>query len=123
MTMARLVPPPIAVLRPALPAMASMDEIAFCAWVAQADPGAALVYHQGFLAVDTDTVLAGLSPEARGALRQLRDAAFRAAEQGLVHLVQQRLATDRFAYIAIARPRRQGAPASLAAQLLDAQAA
>ena len=123
MTMARLVPPPIPVLRLAIAAPAPMDEIAFCAWVAQADPGAALTYHQGFLVVDTDKTLSTLPPPSRTDLRRLADAAFRAAEHGLVHLVQTRIATDRFAYIAIARPRRQGAPASLAAQLLDAQAA
>jgi hypothetical protein len=50
-------------------------------------------------------------------------AAFRAAEQGLVPLVQERLETDRFAYIAIARPRPKAATASLSALLLDAQAA
>ncbi len=123
MTMAQVVSPSIPPARPAPAAPLPMDEIAFAAWVAQAEPGAVLVYHRGFLVVDADNALVGISPEACRALRHLRAAAFRAAEQGLVHLVQQRLAADRFAYIAIARPRRQGAPASLASQLLDAQAA
>ena len=105
------------------PTSAPVTEITFCAWLAQAEPGATLVYHRGFLAVDTDTPLAGLSPDERKVLRQLRDAAFRAAEQGLVHLAQARLGIDRFAYLAVARPRLEGVTSSLSTLLLDAQAA
>ena len=48
-------------------------------------------------------------------------AALRAAEQGLVHLVQARIGPDQFAYIAIARakPRQSGGPA-LSVRLLQA---
>ncbi|MFU8778865.1 MAG: hypothetical protein ACNA7M_14555 [Roseovarius sp.] len=84
---------------------AEITDIAFCAWVAQAEPGEALVYYRGFLVVDTETELGGLSVKERRALRALADAAFRAAQQGLVHLVQVRMATDRFDYLAIARPK------------------
>jgi len=31
-----------------------LDEIALCAWVAHAEPGEALAYHQGSLAIDRD---------------------------------------------------------------------
>ena len=79
------------------------DEISFCAWVSQAEPGAALIYHRGFLAVDVASLISKLTPEQRRILRDLAAAAWRAAEQGLVHLVQERLAPDRFAYLAIAR--------------------
>ena len=82
-----------------------MSDIAFYAWVSQATEGEALIYYRGFLAVDTETALGGLSAKERRALRALADAAFRAAQQNLVHLVQKRLATDRFAYLAIARPK------------------
>lgn len=98
-----------------------INEISFCAWVAQAEPGEALVYHRGFLVVDADKLLSKLGDESRGALRLLADATFRAAEQGLVHLVQMRLSTDCFAYIAIARTRPRGA--SLSSRLLEAQTA
>ncbi|MCC6006789.1 MAG: hypothetical protein JJU40_03835 [Rhodobacteraceae bacterium] len=97
-----------------------VSEITFCAWVAQAGAGEALVYHRGFLVVDTDKLLSRLAPEARLELRRLADAAFRAAEQGLVHLVQARLATDRFAYIAIARPKPRRSGAALSMRLLEA---
>jgi hypothetical protein len=96
-----------------------VTEISFCAWVAQAEPGDRLEYHRGFLVLDTFALFSGLSDEDRAELRKLADRAFRAAEAGLVHLVQERIDTDRFAYIAIARPKPRHATASLSALLLD----
>jgi hypothetical protein len=89
----------------------ALDEIGLSAWIAQAEPGETLVYHRGFLAVDTFGSASPLSPERRSALRRTADAALRAAEQDLVHLVQARIGPDQFAYIAIARrkPRQAGA--------------
>ena len=123
MTMARLIADPRTSAPCGRAASAPINEISFCAWVAQAEPGATLVYHRGFLLVDTDRLLSKFPVEARGALRLLGDAAMRAAGEGLVHLVQVRLSTNRFAYIAIARPRPKGAPASLSSLLLEARAA
>ena len=97
-----------------------ITEISFCAWIAQAEAGEALIYHQGFLVVDTDPVVSKLPCDERMALRAVADAAFRAAAQGLVHLVQLRLATDRFAYVAIARPKPTPSRAAFAARLLEA---
>lgn len=94
--------------------------IAFCAWVSQATDGEALVYYRGFLAVDMETELGHLSLKERHALRALADAAFRAAQQGLVHLVQVRMATDRFAYLAIARPKAPERKSNSLARLLAA---
>jgi len=81
----------------------ALDEIGLSAWIAQAEPGETLVYHCGFLAVDTFGSASPLSPERRSTLRRTADAALRAAEQGLVHLVQARIGPDQFAYIAVAR--------------------
>lgn len=92
------------IARDLIPA-SDITDIAFCAWVSEATEGEALVYYCGFLAVDTESELGGLSVKERRALRALADAAFRAAQHSLVHLVQRRLATDRFAYLAIARPK------------------
>jgi len=100
-----------------------ITDIDLFAWIAQAETGDALIYHSGFLVVDADKSVSTLPTDRRLALRRMADAAFRAAEQGLVHLVQERLETDRFAYIAIARPKPKAASASLSALLLDAQAA
>ena len=100
-----------------------LTEIEFCAWIAQALPGDRLVYHRGFLAFDVHSLLTGLSEGERDQLRRLGARAFTAAEQRLVHLVQERIGPDRFAYIAIARPRPKAAAVSLSALLLDEQEA
>ena len=103
---------------------APLTEIEFCAWVAQAVPGDRLEYHRGFLVLDTFAAISKLGQNERVELDLLARRAFWAAEQGLVHIVQERVATDRFAYIAIARPKPKAATASLSALLLaDAEAA
>jgi len=98
----------------------ALDEIGLSAWIAQAEPGETLVYHRGFLAVDTVGSASPLSPERRSTLRRTADAALRAAEQDLVHLVQARIGPDQFAYIAIARRKPRQAGASLSVRLLEA---
>ena len=98
-------------------------EIEFCAWVAQALPGDRLEYHRGFLVLDTFPLFSRLDDKARDALRKLADRSFHAAEQGLVHLVQERVGPDCFAYIAVARPKPKSAIISLSALLLEEEAA
>jgi len=100
-----------------------LSEIEFCAWVAQAAPGDRLEYHRGYLVLDTYPLFSALDDKARGELARLAGRAFWAAEQGLVHLVQEREGPDRFAYIAVARPKPKRAAASLSALLLEEQAA
>ncbi|THD71306.1 hypothetical protein E7681_18315 [Thalassobius vesicularis] len=81
------------------------DDIAFYAWVSLADPGAAVSYHRGFLAVDKGSLMSRLTPSQQAKLSGIADAAWRASEQKLVHLVQERLGPDLFEYRAIARPK------------------
>ena len=100
-----------------------LTEIEFCAWVAQAAPGDRLEYHRGFLVLDTFPAFSNLPDAQRAELLKLASRAFWAAEQGLVHLVQERVGADRFAYIAVARPKPKAAAASLSALLLEEQAA
>ncbi len=94
-------------------------EIEFCAWVAQALPGDRLEYHRGFLVLDTFPLFSRLDDKARDALRKLANRTFHAAEQGLVHLVQERVGPDCFAYIAVARSKPKTASISLSALLLE----
>jgi len=82
-----------------------VSEIDLMAWVDVADPGARLEYHRGFLVIETTAAISKLSKADLGGLRATADAAYRLSELGLVHLVQERIDTDRFAYIAIARPK------------------
>lgn len=100
-----------------------LNEIEFCAWVAQAVPGDRLEYHRGFLALDTFELFTRLDDKARAELSKMAGRAFWAAEQGLVHLVQERLAPDRFSYVAIARPKPKTASVSLSELLLAEEAA
>jgi hypothetical protein len=95
-----------------------MDDVTFCAWVAQAAPGDVLIYHRGFLGVDRDSGISTLPEAERRKLSDLGNAAYRAFQSGVVHLVQARLDIDHFAYIAIARPRPEAAAASLSRMLL-----
>ena len=96
-----------------------LDDAGIAAWIACAEPGDELVYHRGFLAVDTASVISKLSDERRQVLRRVADAALRAEKQGLVHLVQSRLGPDQFAYIAIARPKPK-LPGAKSVRLLEA---
>ena len=101
----------------------ALDEVGLSAWIAQAAPGETLVYHRGFLAVDATSVISKLPAEQQRTLRLVASAARRAAEQGLVHLVQARIGPDQFAYIAVARPKPKAAAVSLSALLLAEQEA
>lgn len=97
----------------------TLTDIDFLAWIATAEPGASLEYHRGFLCVDCAELVTKLEASDRKRLLTLSDVAARAERAGLVHLVQRRVATDIFAYLAIARPRpRHKAPALTA--LLEA---
>lgn len=95
-----------------------LTEIEFCAWVAQAVPGDRLEYHRGFLVLDIFPMFARLPDQQRAELARLGSRALWAAEQRLVHLVQERLGPDQFAYIAVARPKPKAAAVSLSALLL-----
>ena len=100
-----------------------LSEIDFAGWVGAAAPGDRLEYHRGFLAVDLMLPFSGQPGPDRVALRRLALRAWWASEHRLVHLVQERLGPDLFAYIAIARPKPKRAEVSLAALLVDAEAA
>lgn len=86
------------------------DDISFFAWVSLADAGATVSYHRGFLAVDTGSLMSRLTPSQQATLRGIAEAAWRASEQNLVHLVQERLGPDLFEYRAIARPKPRATP-------------
>jgi hypothetical protein len=100
-----------------------LSEMGFAGWVGAAAPGDRLEYHRGFLAVDIIPVISKLPETERAELGKLGARAWWATEQRLVHLVQERLGPDLFVYIAIARPKPKHAEVSLAALLVDAEAA
>jgi hypothetical protein len=99
------------------------SEIESCAWTGAARPGEMLEYYRGFLAEDVVAVISTLSELDRASLRKLAARAWWAAERDLVHLVQRRNGPDDFSYLAITRPRRQGALPDFATQIIKEEAA
>lgn len=99
-----------------------VTDAALAGWLGQAEPGDVLEYYQGFLVLDTSPMAKRLSDADRTALVKVARRALWAAEHDLVHLVQRRLGTEAFAYLAIARPRPRKGIASLST-LLAAEAA
>lgn len=99
----------------------AVSEITLMAWVDVAEPGTRLVYHRGFLVVDTTPNVSTLGKAMLEDLRVTANAAYRLSELGRVHLVQERLGPDRFAYLAIARPQK-GAVRTVAVKQLAAAA-
>jgi hypothetical protein len=114
---------PMTTARPSRIQPPRLTEIELCAWVAQAEPGAVLEYHRGFLALDR-TSFGGLKDTpARVALAQLGARAHDLAERGLVHLVQHRHGPEDYSYLAIARPRARGALPDFASLTITEEAA
>ena len=99
-------------------AMRRLTETAFCAWIAQAGSGDALIYHRGLLALDASPHGQTFHGQDRKELGRVARRAWWAAEQGLVHLVQRRNGPDDFTYLAIARPRPKELSATLSSVLL-----
>ena len=98
-----------------------LTEAQFCAQVGQSAPGVAIEYHRGFLAIDTLRAGSPLSEVDRRELARLRRRAFWAAEKKLVHLVQRRLGSDRFAYLAITRRHPKSVQSALLTLLAQDQ--
>ncbi len=95
-----------------------LTETTFCAWLGQAHPGDALVYHRGVLALDASISSQTPDSDAHRELGRVARRAWWAAEQGLIHLLQRRNGPDDFTYLAIARPRPKELSATLSSVLL-----
>lgn len=95
-----------------------LSDAAFCAWIAQAQPGDRLEYHRGVLTMDASVDSNEPETSRRRQLNRLAHRARWAAQQGLVHLLQRRLGPDSFSYLAVMRPRRSEAAVSLSKVLL-----
>ena len=117
MIMARLTPAGAIHSGQCVPAVGPLTDIDFLAWIATAEPGTSLEYHRGFLCVDCAEMVSKFEAGDRKRLLTLSDVAARAERAGLVHLVQRRVATDIFAYLAIARPRPRHKTPALTALL------
>ena len=87
---------------------AAAPDAAFCTWVGTALPGQILEYHRGFLILDAYPGSSPLPEPERKKLWLVGRRAYWAAEQGLVHLLQRRLAPSHFSYVALMRLRPRG---------------
>jgi hypothetical protein len=100
--------------RPQLDPRASLTS--FNRWLLRAPPGDQLEYHRGMLNRDRSPA-SGMSDEQRRVVARIADAALRAAEDGLIHLVQRRNGPFDFSYMAVCAdrgPRRQRARTPIA---------
>ena len=81
-----------------------IDENGFVDWLIDAEPGARLIYYRGHLAHDRMASTDVHDPLDRVRLNRLASRVMRASEDGLVVLVQKRLAPGDALYIAIRAP-------------------
>ena len=96
---------------------AVLDAAAFAAWLGAAHAASRITYHCGHLVADRESRPGAPDAEARAALNRLASCVFEAADQGLVHLAQQRHGPEDFSYLAIrtrtpAKRRRDAFPLS-----------
>jgi hypothetical protein len=77
----------------------------FGLWLASAETGTVLQYHDGFLALDTMVVGSRFSAAIRQELIDVAGHARWASDEGMVHLLQRRLGPGRFVYLAVMRKK------------------
>ena len=97
-----------------------LTEAALCAWVGQAHHGDQLIYHRGFLAIDTAAGSQVRTAAERKALRLMADRAWQLAGDGLLHLMQRRDGPGEYTYIAVKRRRPRTGGGALNAVLRQA---
>ena len=98
-----------------------LTETMFCSWLGTAEPGERIIYHRGFLAIDTSPLTFKLPDGERRELLRIAQRALHLAEEGLLHLVQRRVGEGEFTYLAIARRRPRNHRGTLASVLAIAQ--
>jgi hypothetical protein len=77
-----------------------LTEAALCDWIAQAQVGQSLQYHEGLLMVDR-TEFGALSAKERHCLNVLARRAWLACELGLVHLFSLRVREGHYRYLVV----------------------
>jgi hypothetical protein len=80
-----------------------MNDVDFCVWVADAKPGARIVYYTGHLSRDRLPHNDGYSEAVRRKIGELGNAAWMLGNENWVHLVQRRVMAGSWEYIAIRR--------------------
>ena len=79
----------------------SLTEGTFCDWIAGAQVGHAIQYHEGLLLCDRSEVNSGYPTKERSRIHAVARRAWIACELGLVHLFSQRVESNHYRYLAI----------------------
>ena len=80
-----------------------MNDVDLCVWVADARPGARIVYYTGHLSRDRLPHIDGYSEAVRRKIGELGNAAWMLGNENWVHLIQRRVSMGCWEYIAVRR--------------------
>ena len=80
-----------------------MNDVDLCVWVADAKPGARIVYYSGHLSRDRLPHNDGYSEAVRRKIGELGNAAWMLGNEHWVHLIQRRVSMGCWEYIAVRR--------------------
>ena len=84
-----------------------MNDVDFCVWVADAQPGDSIIYYTGHLSRDRLPHRDGYADAIRRKISELGNAAWMLGDENWVHLVQRRVSYGCWDYIAV---RKADAP-------------
>ena len=80
---------------------APLTEANLCDWIAGAQVGHAILYHEGLLLQDRSESSSRYPPKERARIHAVARRAWIACELGLVHLFSQRVESNHYRYLAI----------------------
>lgn len=99
-----------------------LSEANLCDWIASAQVGHCIQYHEGLLLRDRSESSSGLPTKERARIHSLARRAWIACELGLVHLFSQKVDDDHYRYLAM-RSSTTLKPPEIRTQLRIAQPA
>ncbi len=99
-----------------------LSEANLCDWIASAQVGYCIQYHEGLLLRDRSESSSGLPTKERARIHSLARRAWIACELGLVHLFSQKVDVDHYRYLAM-RSSTTLKPPEIRTQLRIAQSA
>ena len=94
-------PEPLGGARPFYSPGAAVTEAILCDWVASAQVGHCIQYHEGLLLRDRSEISSELNTKERARLNSVARRAWIACELGLVHLFSQKVGDDHYRYLAM----------------------
>jgi hypothetical protein len=111
-----------AALQPVYIPIEKLSETNLCDWVASAQIGHCIQYHEGLLLRDRSEISSDLTTKDRARIHSVARRAWIACELGLVHLFSQKVGEDHYRYLAM-RSSSPLKPPEIRTQLRIAQMA